>query len=362
MNFETLSGIKEDLWTYLKKTEKKIVMYGTGNGADKILDVFEEKNIPLYGIFASDDFARDRSFRGHKVRKYSDFCSEQEDFLVVVSFASQREEVLENIYKINEERELYAPDVPVFGSGLFDLSYFKANEDRLKKVYDSLADDLSRKTFVMTLAFKLTGKIQYLRWCECSEEQEDQLLKDIVKATGYIDIGAYTGDTVEKYVELFGNDIDIYAFEPDEKNYRKMLERFDKKNISCRAFNNAAWNNNETLRFYSKSGRAGSADKVRGNVKYKEIEAVKVDDRINSSVGLIKIDAEGSDIKVLEGLQSTITTYTPCIKIAAYHRNEDYYSIPEALEKIKGGYRIYMRHLKYVPGWDTDFIFQYIKD
>ncbi len=36
---------KQDLWTYLKKTDKKIVMYGMGNGADKILAACEQKGI-----------------------------------------------------------------------------------------------------------------------------------------------------------------------------------------------------------------------------------------------------------------------------------------------------------------------------
>ena len=35
MNFE----VNTDLWQYLQGTDKKIVMYGMGNGADKILNV-----------------------------------------------------------------------------------------------------------------------------------------------------------------------------------------------------------------------------------------------------------------------------------------------------------------------------------
>ena len=31
--------VKKDLWQYLSETDKPIVMYGMGNGADKILAV-----------------------------------------------------------------------------------------------------------------------------------------------------------------------------------------------------------------------------------------------------------------------------------------------------------------------------------
>lgn len=362
MIFEELDNIKQDLWEYLASTNKKIVMYGTGNGADKIIDVLESKKIPLYGIFASDDFARERIFRGHNVRKYRDFCDECDDFIVIVSFATQRDEVLENIYKIATERELYAPDVPVFGSGLFDMKYFSLHREELYSVYNKLVDDISRNTFVSTIAFKLTGKIRYLKECEVPENEVTELIKSNITCLNYVDIGAYTGDTVEKYTLTFGKDMILYAFEPDKKNYEKMLKRFYDKEINCRCFNYAAWNKTEMLKFYSNSGRAGSADKNKRNNKYIELQAVKVDEYIDSKIGFIKIDAEGSDANVIEGLSSTIAKYTPCIKVAAYHRNEDYYNIPEVIDKINNNYKLYMRHLKYVPGWDTDFIFKFITD
>ncbi len=356
MTFEALFNIKEDLWTYLAKTEKPIIMYGTGNGADKIINVFEAEGIKLSGIFASDDFARGQNFRGFTVRKYSDFCAEYNDFIVVVSFASQRDEVLSNIYRICAERECYAPDVPVFGDGLFNLDYFNQNKDRLKAVYDLLSDDISQNTFVMSIAFKLTGKIDYLKACEICEEESTELIASLLKSYNYVDIGAYTGDTVEAYVNRFGKGTYLYAFEPDERNYRKMLERFDNLKIECHTFNAAAWNKNETLRFYSNSGRAGSA--VKGaQSKYKDITAIRADSVIDTEIGFVKIDAEGSDLQVIEGLSEIIEKYRPVIKVAAYHRNEDFFVLPEKMLELAKEFKLYMRHLKYVPGWDTDFIF-----
>lgn len=359
MVFENLTELKQDLWEYLKNTNKKIVMYGTGNGADKILDVFEIKGIKLYGIFASDDFARGQEFRGFKVRRYMDFKNELDDFIVIVSFASQRDEVLKNIYRIESERELYAPDVPVYGEGLFDIEYFKKNLSKFKNIYLKLSDELSRKTFVSTIAFKLTGIISYLRDCETTQEEENTLISSIIRNKNYVDIGAYTGDTVEQYTNLYGKDMKLYAFEPDSKNYRKMQERFQKNNIVCKTFNAAAWDKNETLTFYSNSGRAGTATKSSKTVKSREVQGVRVDDFVDDRIGFIKIDAEGADVNVLKGLSKTIVNDAPCIKIAAYHRNNDYFTIPEAVNDLNKNFKLYMRHLKYVPAWDTDFIFEF---
>ena len=59
--------IKKDLWQYLAEAGKPIVMYGMGNGADKILAVCEAKGIEISDFFASDGFVRGHSFHGKKV-------------------------------------------------------------------------------------------------------------------------------------------------------------------------------------------------------------------------------------------------------------------------------------------------------
>ena len=72
----------EDLWTHLTKSSKKIVLYGMGDGADKILDVCNEKGIEVCGVFASDEFVRYQSFRGFTVKKYSELKNEFSDMII----------------------------------------------------------------------------------------------------------------------------------------------------------------------------------------------------------------------------------------------------------------------------------------
>ena len=49
---------KQTVWEYLSRTEKPILLYGMGDGADKILRVFSDYGIVCSGIFASDEFVR----------------------------------------------------------------------------------------------------------------------------------------------------------------------------------------------------------------------------------------------------------------------------------------------------------------
>ena len=86
-----LDEIDSCLWDYLRQTEKKIVLYGMGDGADKILAQFDRLGIRASGVFASDEFARGNLFHGFSVRKLSDTVAELgEDIVIVIAFASQR--------------------------------------------------------------------------------------------------------------------------------------------------------------------------------------------------------------------------------------------------------------------------------
>ena len=46
----------ETAWDRLKNTKKPIVLYGMGNGADKILDWCDANGVKVAAVFASDDF------------------------------------------------------------------------------------------------------------------------------------------------------------------------------------------------------------------------------------------------------------------------------------------------------------------
>ena len=61
-----------DLWQKLKEADRPIVLYGTGDGADKIINVLEGKGINWDGVFASDGFVRSREFRGRPVISYKE--------------------------------------------------------------------------------------------------------------------------------------------------------------------------------------------------------------------------------------------------------------------------------------------------
>ncbi len=349
-----------DLWEYLKIQNKPVVLYGMGDGADKILNVCIEKNIDVCAVFASDEFVRGQSFRGYTVKTYSAVKEEYGDVIILVSFATRLDSVMEKIYNLCESAEVYAPDVPVFGCGLFNSEFFKANYDKFNKVYNMLEDKISQDTYYNVIAYKLTGRLDYLRECETDVSEAYKTIINAVPGSSYVDIGAYNGDTLAEYASYSGNNITAYAFEPDERNFRKLTAAAEELGIqNAKLYNIAAWNKREDLVFYSRSGRNSAHTTSHSGLKAKTIKADRVDNYITDSVDFINIDAEGSDLNALEGLTEIISKYKPTISCAVYHRNEDMFAIPLYLAEKYGDFKMYIRHFPYIPAWDTNIYIKY---
>ena len=191
---------EENVWNRLRREGKPLVLYGMGDGAEKINAVLESKGMHISAVFASDDFVRGQSFLGHKVQRYREVCEQFGDFTVVLGFASQRPEVLENIARINGEHPVYAPDIPVAGIGLFTREYAAAHRAEIETVYTKLADAESRRVYECVLRYKISGKADHLY---NSFANMDEIFTGILQVNQQeilVDMGAYNGDTIRLFL------------------------------------------------------------------------------------------------------------------------------------------------------------------
>ena len=352
-----------DLWEYLAKERRPIALYGTGDGADKIIAVLEKYGLKdlIAAVFASDGFVRDRMFHGYKVISYDECCKTlPEDFIVLVCFGSSRPEVLAFVDKIASERELYVPDVPVYGNVLFSREYFESNIDKIEEVYSLFADEKSRGCYENYINYKLTGDIRFLSSAESDPDDEFALLKDISYGC-FIDLGAYYGDTIKRYTEKFPCLNPAIAVEPEKHSFDKLSKYAasvaDLRSIIC--INALVGSVVGTTEISASRGR-GTRAVSNSNVKLKntrKIDVITVDSLSLDNVSFIKFDVEGSECEAIEGARSTILKSRPVMKIACYHRSEDVFAIVQKVMSIRSDYKIYMRHTRCIPGWDTDFYF-----
>lgn len=375
-----------DIWKSLKKENRPVVLYGTGNGADMIIDILDVMDIPVSGIFASSSFVRERSFRGIRVSSYEECKERFPDMLVLMCFGSSRPEVMENVKRIKSEFDILVPDVPVYGNRVFTDGYYISERNRFLKIREKLSDAKSVKTFDSLIKYKLTGNIDLLFSSEEKEEDVINLLC-LPDDSKFMDFGAYNGDTVRYYNDIFKFK-HITAVEPDGRNFRKLKENTaDIKNISY--YNGIISDKDGSVSVYGSNGRgvheissftehspavfkkdekgndfiyvSERVSKRKENIK--EITAFTADgilhkEKLSKNDKIfIKADVEGCELDFIKGAENLIRDFSPVMRIACYHRSEDYIEIPETVLAVNPRYKIYMRHIKGIPAWDTDYIF-----
>lgn len=349
-----LSIEKNDIWTYLKGSEKPIVMYGMGNGADKILAVCEKYGIEIRDFFASDGFVRGHAFHGKTVLSYSDIKAKYNDFIVLVSFATSLSDVLDRIYAIDRETELYVPDVPVFGETLFTREFVRENMNKIQRCAELFADEESVRVYESVINAKLTGRISHLR---ASETDRETVYRQVLRPASYktyADLGAYNGDTIRELLAAAPNLELAVAMEPDKRNFRKLSEYAEgEKRCKIELHQKGAWSHADVLFFDGSGNRNANITGV--GAKTKEIQVDSLDRVLDGrSVSYVKYDVEGSEKQALEGSRETITRFSPDLLVSLYHKSEDLFELPLMIHEMNPSYKLYLRRFSYLPAWDLN--------
>ena len=363
------------LWDKLKNARKPVILYGMGDGADKILACCKKNKIEVADIFASDEFVRGHYFRGYKVKKLSEIQENIEDFIILVAFATRDTQILERIYELDKKYELYVPDMPVIGSGDFydcfpESMYTPDESAKFERVYEILEDDKSREVYLDVINFRISGKLKYLQTANTPKSEALALLQlEKNPKMHYVDLGAYDGDSIlellneYKYSESIGK---IIAVEPDRKNFAKLQKNLGENNLleNCTLHNIGVWRERQNIYFSEKAGRHSSVtvpgELQNSRMKIHEIPVDTVDNIISASMPeencryFIKYDVEGSEYEAILASAAMLKKYSPALAVSLYHRSEDLVELPLLINKLNPSYKIYLRKHEYIPCWDLN--------
>lgn len=332
-------------WEKIKESGLPVVIYGMGNGADKVIDEFNRLSIPILGVTASDDFVRGQMFRGFKVKKLSEFDGE---FIIAVAFASCLPDVMNHIYSLCDKYRVLVPCVPVCGDEIFNREFIRKHEAELNAAYALFEED-SKPIFEGCVNFMFGGELETLRRITSEKEEAFNILS-LDNEESYLDLGAYRGDTVEEFLHYCRNEYNsITALEPDRRTFKKLADYLANVPKSV-AHQKAIYSESKTLIFSSKAGRQSTISS-----KGEEIEATTVDELCAAKkVTYIKMDVEGAEKEAIKGAENTLKTLKPKLNIALYHRSCDIFSLPLQIAEINPDFKFHIRRHPYIPCWDMN--------
>lgn len=226
--------------------------------------------------------------------------------------------------------------------------------EKYKWLYEHLADYRSKLI--------LNGIIRY--WFELDINKLHSLLEtafsdyydmDILQCDNnevMVDLGAFTGDSIEDFIASYGMYKRIYAYEITPSTFDIMQNRLAKypnivlnrKGVGCQK--DLLYVNNGGARAGNKLLQAGDA----------QVEVVTLDEDISEPISIIKMDIEGAEKDAIIGATQHIKNEKPRLLISAYHLPEDIFDIPYLINDIRDDYKFYLRFNGHGCLWPCDYV------
>lgn len=221
---------------------------------------------------------------------------------------------------------------------------FKEKREDFVWLYDSLKDYKSKAVLLSILNnyynFDLNGL--NLVADKIYKHYFDLDLLSFCKNEVFVDVGAYTGDTVLDYIASYGMSYNkIYCYEITESMVLYIKNNFSNlPNIEIR---NLAVAEKAGKLYLDANSTSASANRVK-EAGVDAVNAVSLDEDIKEKISMIKMDIEGGEISAIKGAKEHIKNDLPKLFISVYHSNDDIITIPKLIRSYTDKYDFYLRY------------------
>lgn len=278
--------------------------------------------------------------------------------------------VLDHDNKMLEKQLIYYtnPPDPIRVVG-FNYTWFPVygeadKSNKLKMMLDyidaNLADQESRDIIHNRCKTFLTGDLSYIDKNKInSHSYFSQDFYPISSDEVLFDCGAFTGDTIEDFVTFTNKKYKkIVAFEPDEKNVKRLNAFINNKIENVVVIQKATGDKNGKVAFLNNGNMFSKTVDVKDCSDELSVDIVRLDNYIDYHPTLIKMDIEGAELESLIGASQIIKTQKPKLAICIYHMPFDFYDIPKFLKSLVPEYKFKVR--QHEPGFCETVLYAYI--
>ncbi len=230
--------------------------------------------------------------------------------------------------------------------GLGNLDQIFEEREAVVAGLDLWDDELSRQYYVSQLRWRMRLDSETLP--PPCPARDTYFPDDLVRPSAdevFVDCGAFDGDTIRAFLARRGGAFkEAVALEPDPQNFaalQRYVEGLDaglRRRVLTRPL--AAASHNGVLLF-DLHGDMSSSATAAGSAA---LDCSRLDDVLaDHPPTYIKMDIEGAELDALEGARRVIAAHRPVLAVCAYHKQSDLWRIPQAIKKLCGGYRLFLR-------------------
>jgi FkbM family methyltransferase len=251
-----------------------------------------------------------------------------------------------SFYEAHEQLEM----APQFWLGSRTL--YRPSREKILSAFDLFEDETSRKVFRDQIALRLTFDTSLLSEPDQTNHYLPADLPALATPLRMIDGGAFTGDTIQLFLEKGVPLEAVAAFEPDVKNFAELREGLARASskIRERILFPCGLSNRTAMRSFAAGAGAASALQLEGDTA---IQVVALDDVLPTfAPTFLKLDIEGAEPDALQGAAQTITRFVPRLAVCVYHAPEHLWELPHLIRELHAGYDLALRYHQF-NGFDV---------
>lgn len=240
--------------------EKTIICWGAGSKGKQTSQLLIEKGIYPVAFCDNNPQLAGGDINGIPIYNYETVREKYKKYCICITATlGNAIKISQGLKSRGETNKICFMANPFKAENKFlDTAEIMKNYEEYEESYMALEDEKSRKIFINFLNWKITGD-QYLTYGETETDWLEFFDRKVIPNRGdycYLDVGAYTGDTIVRFLVLENGQYNrIIAFEPDDNNFGKLnslIENGRLERVKC--FKQGLWGENGELVFYMRNG------------------------------------------------------------------------------------------------------------
>jgi FkbM family methyltransferase len=333
------------LYNLLIAGQMPIFILGTNETTTQLIDTLKLLNRSVKAVI--NDYGGMREFYGHPVIKTEDVPKEA--LVVSCSTAVNPVSAVRRLKNAGIDCVLDYFTLYISGQGTFAAPKFcaeniadvEAHRDRYEWVESLLTDEESKVTFQRLLEFRFNFDLSAMASFRTRlDAQYFEPFVELSKGEVFVDAGGFDGQTTETFICKCPSYRQVHYFEPDPKLIALSKKRLQgSRNIE---FHEAALSDRNGEVTFNQTGTGSGSVCADGRLR---VRTSRLDDlQPEPAPTFIKLDIEGAEFTALAGGEAMLKKTRPKLAVCIYHRQSDFWRIPEKVLSVYSGYRVYVRH------------------
>jgi FkbM family methyltransferase len=323
---------------------KAVYVFGSGEFANKIVLALQDLGIEILGVLDKPEYAG-KAVGGLPVGSFQLAEATDTPVLIAVHNSFARIVDIEASLWAQGLRATYTPPQiagflatlgkPIENYWLSSSDSSFLNPDQVSELASMLSDQKSLDLLNNQLNYRRTGQSEFLQPPLRLGEQYfpsdvPEFFDRLEDMGGFVDLGAYQGDTLDA-LQTSKLSPEVYVgLEPDLNNMALLLSKSNSFPGKKLIFNFAAHSSLQTLEITS-SGPSSAIQRGGGT----RVQAAPLDILTwGIKVSYIKMDIEGSESEALLGSKALIARDKPVLAISVYHKPDDLLTIPRIIKSF----------------------------